>query len=133
MIKIIDKYRLIFIGIFLVFCSVIVESPFHGYFPPLIFIFLSTVAVSLFYLIPTDKLILAEKIVYSFLVSVVALFGGTIITELILGTIYGYDSDFYDELRSPHILENLLFYFFTNLISIGIFSIWIKYKKNIYS
>jgi hypothetical protein len=129
MINKIEQYKIIIIAIFLVLSSVIFESPFHGYFPPLMLIFLLTVSFLLFYLFSTDKFILAEKIVYSFLVSIIALFGGVVITELILGAIYGYDTNFYDELKSPPILENLLFYFSTNFIGIGIFKIWMKYKN----
>jgi hypothetical protein len=85
----------------------------------------------LVYLIPTDKLIFTEKFIYSALISCFVLVIGGILIENILGLIYGYDSN-WDELKSPELLDNALFFFITNFSGIGILAIWIKFKKPIY-
>jgi hypothetical protein len=126
------KFRLLVVAVFTVVCSIFVDSPFHGYYLPFGLIYLLTFSGLLFFLIPTDKFIWAEKIVYTILMSVIALLTATFITHVILGSLYGYDSDFYDELKSPHLLENLVFYSSTYLVGIGLFSIWLKYKKPVY-
>lgn len=132
MIKSIQKFRLIIITVFFVLFSLIVESPFHGYYPPLGMIFTAIFISQLFYLLPNQKFILAEKIVYSFLMSIVAIMIGAIATHLILGSTYGYDIDYYDELKSPEVLENLVFYFITLFTGFSLFAIWSKYKNPIY-
>lgn len=85
----------------------------------------------LVYLIPTEKLIFVEKLVYAGIVSIVVLIGAGIDVGQIMGWIYGYDSN-WDELKSPAILDSALFYFIANFSGIGIFKIWLKYKKPIY-
>ena len=112
--------------------SLIIESPFHGYYPPFGMIFTAIFISLIFYLLPNEKFILAEKIVYSFLMSIVSTIIGVIATHLILGSIYGYDVNYYDELQSPEVLENLVFYFITLLTGISLFAIWLKYKNPIY-
>ncbi len=128
------KYRLFFIIILLLLCVVFIESPYHGDYygePPYLFYFLITFMNLLVYLIPTDKLIFTEKFIYSALISCFVLVIGGILIEKILGLIYGYDSN-WDELKSPKLLDNALFFFITNLSGIGILAIWIKFKKPIY-
>jgi hypothetical protein len=128
------KYRIFFIVLLLAFCSIFLESPYHGDYygePPYLFYFLITFLNMLVYLIPTEKLIFVEKFVYAGIVSIVVLIGAGIIVDKIMGWIYGYDSN-WDELKSPAILDSALFYFIANFSGIGIFKIWLRIKKPIY-
>lgn len=85
----------------------------------------------LVYLTVTDKLIFIEKIVYSILLSCVVLICGGMFVGMIMSLIYGYDSN-WDELKSPELLDTVLFYFVTNFGGIGILKIWLRYKRPIY-
>lgn len=128
------KYRLLLIFIILIICTIFVESPYNGsYFgtSPILFYFFVTFSNLFIYLIPKDKFIISEKILYSILVSIISLICGTVFIEIILGYIYGHDSYYY-ELQSPAILNSFLFYFSTSLLGLGMFSIWLKYRKPIY-
>lgn len=134
MIERLIKYRLFFIVILLLFCTIFTESPYDvGYYrePSYLPYFLITLMNLLIYLIPTDKLIFAEKITYSIIISFIGLIFGIGFTLAICSLMYGYDSNL-DELQSPTLLENALFYFITNFSGIGIFAVWLKYKKPIY-
>ncbi len=51
------------------------------------------------------------------IVSCFVLIGGGMLVGNILGLIYGYDSN-WDELKSPELLDNALFYFVTNLVEL---------------
>lgn len=133
--KKIVSYRFIVIFLILALSILNVHSPFsflHYENPPFLFYFLITFTIAFIYLFPTTKFIVAEKILYSFLVTCIALFFGTYITEIILAPIYGYHPN-YDILEAPILLENTLFYFLTNLFSTGLFWVWLKYRKEIYS
>ena len=135
MIKELIKYRFLLIFIILLLSSIFIESPFNeSYygFPPISIYFAITLINLLIYLIPKYKFIIFEKVVFSIVVSIFSLIIGMLIIEKILGLIYGYNSN-YDELKSPPILNSILFCFGTNLMGIGIFSIWLKYRKPIYS
>lgn len=127
--------RFVLIFIILIVAIMTVQSPFsfhHYEYPPILLYLLITILNALIYLILSSKLIVAEKILYAFVVSSLALFGGTIFTEIILESIYGHDVNF-DTLQSPIMLQNILFYFFTNLFCITTFWIWLKYRKEIYT
>ena len=105
------------------FCSIIFESPYHvNYYeePNYLLYFLITFSNLLIYLIPTDKISISEKFVYASIISLITLFVTSIFVEKIMGLIFGYDSN-YDELKSPEILDGLLFYFISNFGGIGIF------------
>lgn len=135
MIKNIIKYRFILILLILFFAVINIESPFsyrHYENEPILLYFLITISNCLIYIIPSSKFIIAEKVFYAFLVSCISLVFGTGITGMILVPIYGSDPNF-DTLQSPIILNNLLFYFSTNLFGIGLFWIWLKYRKEIYT
>lgn len=128
------KYRLILIIVILLFSTLFIESPYHGDYydePPFLFYFLITLANMLIYLFPTYKFIFIEKLIYSSIISFVVLLFGGIILEKMLGFIYGYDSN-WDELKSPELLDNFLFFFITNFMGIGMFAICLKYKKPTY-
>ena len=128
------KFRIFFIILLLSFCSIFFESPYHADYygePAYLFYFLITLINILVYLIPTEKLIFTEKFVYAGIISCVVLIGVGMLVEKILGLIYGYDSN-WDELKSPAILDSALFYFISCFSGIGIFKIWLKYKKPIY-
>ena len=128
------KYRMFFIIAILTLCTFFVESPYHGDYygePPYLFYFLITLICLLAYLIPTDKLTFIGKFVFSGIISCVVLIGGGMFVEKIMGLIFGYDSN-WDELKSPALLDNSLFYFITTFSGIGIFAIWLRYKKPVY-
>ncbi|WP_157486042.1 hypothetical protein [Flavobacterium soli] len=74
---------------------------------------------------------MSEKIFYSMVSSIIGLILGTYLIDTILGFFYGYD-DFHGELNAPMLLKNILFYFSTSSISIALFTVWLRYKKNIY-
>lgn len=133
--KNISHYRFVILFIIFVFAVTNIQSPFsfrHYESQPILFYFLIAIISCLIYLVPTSKFIFAEKLIYALLVSCIALFCATIVTEIILAPIYGYDPNF-DTLQSPVILQNVLFYFFTHLFAIGIFRIWLKNRKEIYT
>ena len=112
-------------------CAFVVESPYHGYYytePPYFLYFFINIICLLTYLIPINKLTFIEKFVYSGTTSVVVLISGGMFLQKILGLIFGYDSN-WDELKSPVVLDNFLFYFITTFSGIGIFDIWFRYKK----
>ena len=134
MIKKLIQYRIAFIILLSVCSALLIEPPIHddyNEFPPIRLYLLITTINLLIYLIPTDKLIFAEKLTYSILISFPALIVGAIIGRAIMVLIYGYDTN-WDELKSPEIVDTALFYFSTALSGIGIFKIWLKYKKPIY-
>lgn len=128
------KFRIFFIILLLSYCSIFLESPYHSNYyrgPSYLFYLLITTINILIYLIPTDKLIFIEKFVYAIIISVISIVSVGMVVEKIMGLIYGYDLN-WDELKSPATLDNALFYFISNFSGIGIFKIWLKYKKPIY-
>ena len=125
------KYRIFFIALLLAFCSIFLESPYHGDYygePPYLFYFLITLSCLLVYLIPTEKITFIGKFVSAGIVSCVVLIGSGMLVDKIMGSIYGYDSN-WDELKSPEILDSSLFYFIANFSGIGILKIWLELKK----
>jgi len=129
------KYRIFLIIVVLLFSAIIIEPPYHGDYygtPPIHLYFLVTLFNLLVYLIPSEKLIFGEKLIFSAIISCIVLLGGGIFVNLIMGLIYGYDLN-WDELKSPALLDTALFYFTTNFGGIGILALWLKYKKPIYS
>ncbi len=82
------KYRILFIVLLLTFCSVFLESPYHGDYygePAYGFYFLITILNMLVYLMTTEKLIFVEKFVYAGIVSIIVLIGSRILVDKILG------------------------------------------------
>lgn len=129
------KYRIFLIIVVLLFSTILIEPPYHGdYFgtPPIHLYFFVTLFNLLVYIFPTEKLIFVEKLVFAAIVSIIVLIFGVTFVNLIMGFIYGYDSN-WDELKSPALLDTALFYFTSNFGGIGIFALWLKYKKPIYS
>jgi hypothetical protein len=129
------KYRVFLIIIVLLFSTILIQPPFHGDYygiPPVHLYFLVTLFNLLVYLIPTEKLIFGEKLIYAAIISCVVLIGGGMFVGLIMRLIYGSDSN-WDELKSPALLDTALFYFSSNFGGIGLFALWLKYKKPIYS
>jgi hypothetical protein len=122
------KNRIIITSIFLVIWSLIVDSTHKkgGVDHYMLYvIFLVILGISYLYFSIVDNLILVEKIVYSFLFSVLSFIIGEAITGSILEKIYGID---YEIFASTEI-ANLIFYFLTNLLLIGIAMLFLKYKK----
>ena len=111
------------------------ESPFNGSYygtsPVLIYLFVSFFNL-IIYIYPNDKFIISEKIVYSIIVSIFSLCISFLLTEKILSLLYGYDSDYYDELQSPPILNSIVFYFLSTAFGVLIFEIWLRNKKSSY-
>lgn len=129
------KYRIFLIIIVLLLSTILIEPPYHGDYyetPPYLLYFLVTLFNLLVYLFPKEKLIFGEKLIFASIISCIVLIGGGMFVEMIMGLIYGYDSN-WDELKSPVLLDKVLFYFTTNFGGIGIFALWMKYKKPIYS
>jgi hypothetical protein len=127
------KYRIFAIILLLAFCSIFLESPYHGNYygePPYLFYFLITLICLLIYLIPTNKLTIIGKFIFAGITSCVVLICAGIFVDKIMGLIYGYDSN-WDELKSPAILDSVLFYFIANFSGIGIIKIWLEFKKQI--
>lgn len=133
--KIFLKYRLIFIILLLIISSIFVKSPFHhNYYgePPFLLYFLITLFNLMIYFMATDKFIVFEKFIYAIILSIIVLLFGGFFVEKSMGLIYGYDLN-WDELKSPKLLDNTLFFFVTNLSGIAILSFWIKYRRPIYN
>lgn len=129
------KYQILLIIVVLLFSTILIEPPFHGDYygtPPNHLYFLVTLFNLLVYLFPTEKLIFGEKLIFASIISCIVLIDGGIFVETIMGLIYGYDSN-WDELKSPALLDTALFYFTSNFGGIGIFALWLKYKKPTYS
>lgn len=123
------KNRIIIVTIFLFIWSLIVDSTHKkgGVDHYMLYvIFLVILGISFLYFSIIDNLILVEKIVYSFLFSVLSLIIGEVVTGYIRGQIYGID---YEIFASSEI-ANLLFYFLTNLLLISISLLFLKYKKH---
>jgi ABC-type transport system involved in multi-copper enzyme maturation permease subunit len=111
------------------------ESPFNGSYygtSPILIYLLVTFFNLIIYIYPNDKFIISEKIIYSIIVSIISLFVSFLFIKKILSLIYGYDSDYYDELQSPPILNSILFYFLSTAFGVLIFEIWLRNKKSIY-
>lgn len=133
--EILIKYRFLLILVTILFCILFLESPFNGSYygtSPILIYLLVTFFNLIFYIYTSDKFIISEKIIYSIIVSIVSLFVSFLLIEKTLGFIYGYDSDYYDELQSPPILNSILFYFLSTGFGILIFKIWLRNKKSIY-
>lgn len=122
------KNRIIITSIFLIIWSLIVDSTHKkggvDYYM-LYIIFIVILGISYLYFSMVDNLILVEKIVYSFLFSIIALSIGEGVTGVILEKIYGID---YEIFASKEI-ANLIFYFLTNLLLVVITILFLKYKK----
>lgn len=122
------KNRIIIVTIFLFVWSLIVDSTHKkgGVDHYMLYIiFLVILGISFLYFSIVDNLILVEKIVYSFLFSVISLLIGEGITGSILEIIYGIDY----EIFASNEIANLIFYFLTNLLLISISLLFFKYKK----
>ena len=122
------KNRIIIVTIFLFVWSLIVDSTHKkgGVDHYMLYIiFLVILGISFLYFSIVDNIILVEKIVYSFLFSVISLLIGEGITGSILEKIYGIDY----EIFASNEIANLIFYFLTNLLLITISLLFLKYKK----
>lgn len=122
------KKRIIIVAIFLFIWSLIVDSTHKkgGVDHYMLYvIFIVIFGISYLYFSIADNLILVEKIVYSFLFSVLSLIIGEVITGYVLEKIYGIDY----EIFASNEIANLLFYFLINLLLIGITILFLKYKK----
>ncbi len=133
--EILIKYRFILILVTILFCILFLESPFNGLYyriSPIWIYLLVTFFNLIIYLFPNDKFIILEKIIYSIIISIISLLVSFLFIEKILSLLYGYDSDYYDELKSPPILNSILFYFLSTAFGVLIFEIWLRNKKSIY-
>ncbi len=130
----IARYRFLIIFLILFISVATIPAPFsysHYHEPPYYLYFLIIFTNTLIFLITTKKLIVAEKIVYAALISMLALFSEHFLTLEILASMYGHDP-FYGELNAPDVLEHIVFYCATQCISIGLFVLWLHYKKPVY-
>ena len=125
------QYRFIIIVAVLLIATAAVNSPFsyrHYKYPPYLSYILIISTNCLLYLSIFSKFIIAEKVFYAFLISCLALIFGTLINEVILVSIHGLDSNF-ETISSPAIVENIAFYFISQIFAFGIFGIWLKYRR----
>ncbi len=128
MVEIIGSYRFLIIVATLLITTLIIESPFtfrHTEEPPTLLYFAILFITTIVYLIPSDKLITAEKLILSLFIVSLSMLGGLWFTNFTLGALYGYD-DYFGYLESPDLLESFTFYFTSSLLSIGAFSIILK-------
>ena len=86
----------------------------------------------LIFLVPVDKFIFVEKLVFGGIVTIVTSMLTVIVVGNVMRLIYGTDSN-WDELKSPELLDSTLFYLVNYLFGVGIFKIWLRYRKPIYS
>ncbi|MCL9805561.1 hypothetical protein NAT51_08505 [Flavobacterium amniphilum] len=93
--------------------------------------FLITLLNLFTYLLPTDKLIFAEKLMYAFLFSILVLVVVPVVIGLVLMPFREYD-DTYCKSHSSSFLEDLPFFLFANCIGIVLLTFWIKRRKSIY-
>jgi hypothetical protein len=127
MIKQVFGNRVVLIFIFLLIWSFLVQSPFQKggidqYMHYVIFFLITS--LSFVYLFPSEKLILAEKVLYSFILSFAGLFFGLLITSSFLEKIYG---DY--EMYASNVVSNLIFYFLSVGFTLSILFAIIKIKK----
>ncbi|AMM51458.1 hypothetical protein TH61_10115 [Rufibacter sp. DG15C] len=125
-----SKYRLLAITISLLTAAFLIESPFahlHYEEPRYSFYFLIIFINTILYLLPVQKIVTAEKIIYGLLIAFFSMLGGIFFTDATLGVLYGYD-DYYGLLESPDLLESIIFYFTSILLSTGIFYLILKHK-----
>lgn len=128
--NLLQKYRLVIVLSFLIVWSFIVESPFqkgginHNMHYVIYFL---TVIIGYIYLSPHSypKFIVAEKILYSLISSLIALIVGGMGTSYILEIFY--QEDYY--LKCDPIFSNLVFYLLSNLVGIGLLQIIIEIKN----
>jgi len=111
------KNQIILVSLFLLICSFLIDSPsgkggIDNYMHYVIYFV--TVGITFLYLSSIENSIIAEKVIYSFIISLFALFASLLITERILEKIYGYDY----ELFLSNLVANLIFYFLTNIFLI---------------
>ena len=107
------KKRILLISVFLIVWSMIFESPFQkgGVDKILHYVIFSLfVIISIVYLSTIESLIIAEKTIYSLLISFFSLFASLLITERLLEKIYGFDY----EIKLSNIIANLIFYLLAN-------------------
>jgi hypothetical protein len=135
MIKKLIEYRVIFVIIICLLSIRLEVPPFHVYYysyPPILHYFLINLINLLIFLVPVDKFIFMEKVLFAGIVSIVASIFALIVVGYLMDLIYGSDSN-WDELKSPELLDSTLFYVVTYLFGVGIFKIWLRYRKPIYS
>jgi len=111
------KYRILLISLFLIVWSIVFDSPFQKGGIDRIFhyiIFIIFLLISFVYLLTIESFILAERVLYSFLLSFLSLSVGFLITGKILEKIYGADYEMY----LSNSIANLLLYSLVNLFLI---------------
>ncbi len=111
------KNQIILVSLFLLICSFLIDSPsgkggIDHYMHYVIYFV--TVSITFLYLSSIEDLIIAEKIIYSLILSFLLLSASLSISELILEKIYGYDY----EIFLSNLVANLIFYFSTNIFLI---------------
>lgn len=129
------KFKLLIMLIIMTTFAVLIDAPFsfrHYENPPFIMYFAFSFITSVLYISTCRKFIFAEKIFYSVFIGILALFCSAVLGEIILGKLYGFDDNF-GTLKSPLILQNFAFSLLTNIFIISIFTIWDRYRKEIYN
>ncbi|WP_432671939.1 hypothetical protein [Flavobacterium sp. SM2513] len=107
------KNRIIFISIFLIIWSFIVASHFQkGGVDKILHycIFTIFLIMTFIYLSSVESFIIAEKVLYSLIFSILSLITTSFVTEKLLEKIYGADYEIY----LSNSIANLIFYSFGN-------------------
>ncbi len=94
---------------------VLLEAPStfrHYENPPILLYFAFSFVTSLLFFSTSQKFIIVEKIIYSVLIGTAALLASAVLSETILGKLYGFDDNF-SMVKSQKFLQNLVFYVFT--------------------
>jgi hypothetical protein len=133
-VKFVIKYRLLFIALILITWSILTPSKFQkgGIDETMYYIiFTLTFGLSFLYVLPSKDLILFEKILMPLILSFLGLLIMTeIVMDRLLETFYGYDYEFRLWDNAPRIIANLIYYFVTNFMIIGLLKIYMSYRKD---
>jgi hypothetical protein len=111
------KNRILLISLFLIVWSIVFDSPFQKGGIDRIFhyiIFTIFLLISFIYLSTIESYILAERVLYSFILSFLSLSVGFLITGKTLEKIYGADYEMY----LSNSIANLIFYSLGNVFLI---------------
>jgi len=129
------RYRILITLTIYSLCICYGVPPFHAYYysePPFIHYFLISSGTQLLYLLPSNKFLFFEKLLYASLVAIGALFVAGFLVSNAMDYLYGSDTN-WDKLKSPELLDSTLFYIASYLIGIGTFTVVSRYKKPLYS
>jgi hypothetical protein len=126
------KYRLVVISLLLALWSFVTPSRFqkggiHEFSDYLILGLI--ICLSFYYALHLKELILLEKILFSILLSIMVMFSTTLLMYRLLDRIYGPEYEMRLLQTSPRIVANLIFYYSTSYIIMGLLILYNLYRK----